>query len=42
LRTDAQQRIGTDPTAPDYYGFIRDPNTAGIASYYGFLEYAGG
>jgi len=40
LRTDAQQKAGTDPTAADYYGFIGDPNTAGIVNY-GFLEYAG-
>ena len=42
LRTDAQQKAGPDPTAADYYGFIGDPNTAGIVNYYGFLEYAGG
>jgi subtilisin len=42
LRTDAQQKAGTNPTAADYYGFIGDPNTAGIVNYYGFLEYAGG
>lgn len=42
LRTDAQQQTGTDPTAADYYGFIGDPNTAGVVNYYGFLEYAGG
>jgi subtilisin len=27
---------------PAEYGFIGDPNTAGIVNYYGFLEYAGG
>jgi subtilisin len=42
LRTDAAQQSSGDPTAPDYYGFIGDPNTAGIVNYYGYLEYAGG
>ena len=27
---------------PDSYGFIGDPDTGGVANYYGYLEYAGG
>jgi subtilisin family serine protease len=43
LRTDAEQKSGDDPLAPDYYGYQGDPNRpAGTTRYYGFLEYAGG
>jgi hypothetical protein len=27
---------------PAEYGFIGDPNTAGVINYYGYLDYAGG
>lgn len=42
LRTDAAQQSSGDPTAPDYYGFIGDPNLGGSVNYYAYLEYAGG
>jgi subtilisin len=43
LRTDAQQRSGSDPLVDNYYGYQGDPNRpVGTTRYYGFLEYAGG
>ena len=42
LRTDAQNKTGTDKTVSNYYGFKDDPNSANGNRYYGYLEYAGG
>ena len=42
LRSDAQDKSGSDPLADNYYGFKGDPNEPIRDRYYGYLVYAGG
>jgi subtilisin len=35
-------RLRADAARPTIYGFVGDPDTGGIANYYGYLVYAGG
>lgn len=38
----ASPHVAGAATRPTTYGFVGDPDTGGIANYYGYLVYAGG